>query len=63
MKKKTNFTVDRARFMFVYLPNVWAEKQLEKAIPPPKQLISAPSSVLNVTKENTYPNQRKIFRN
>ena len=59
MKKKLLLLLIGLVFMFVYLPNVWAEKQPEKEIPPPKQLISTPSSVLNVSKENTYPNSKE----
>jgi hypothetical protein len=56
MKEKLMLLFIGIVFTFAFLPNAGAEKQLEKEVPPPKQLIKAPSSVLNVTKENTYPN-------
>ena len=58
-EEKTNFIVYRARFRLVFLPNVGAENNWKHRNLPSKQLISAPSSVLNVTKENTYPNPKE----
>ena len=59
MKKKLILLFIGLVFTFEFLPSVAAEKQLEKAVPPSIQLINAPSSVLNVTKENTYPNTKE----
>jgi hypothetical protein len=59
MRKKVILLFIGLVFTFVFLPNVGAEKQLEKEVPPSKQLINAPSSVLNITKENTYPNPKE----
>jgi hypothetical protein len=59
MKKKLMLLFIGIIFAFAFLPNAGAEKQLEREVPPLKQLIKAPSSVLNVTKENTYPNPKE----
>ena len=42
--------------MISFLPLAQAEKQPEQKEEPPKQAITIPGSVMNVAKENTFPN-------
>lgn len=56
MKKKLMYAMIGLVVMLSFLPFAKAEKQQEKAEQSPKQTISVPSSVMNIAKDNTYPN-------
>jgi hypothetical protein len=57
MKKKMTFLLIGLVFMLSFLPFANAEKQQEKNPSPPKLgHVAVPSSVMNIAKENTYPN-------
>nr|WP_295973754.1 YfkD famly protein [uncultured Bacillus sp.] len=43
-------------FMFSFLPLANAERHKVPIAAPAKQLVTVPNSVLNITRENTYPN-------
>lgn len=56
MKKNLIYLFLGLMFMLTSLPFAKAEKQQEKVEHPPKQTITVPNSVMNIAKENTYPN-------
>ena len=56
MKNKVMYLLLGLVFMLSFLPLAQAEKQPEKQETPAKQSITVPNSVMNIAKENTYPN-------
>lgn len=56
MKRKLIYLCIGLIFMLAFLPFAKAEKQNDKADPAPKQSIKVPNSVMNIAKDNTYPN-------
>ena len=56
MKNKVMYLLLGLVFMLSFLPLAQAEKQPEKQETPAKQSITIPNSVMNIAKENTYPN-------